>query len=219
MSSFAFSLPVRAAPAAVSARPASSRAERRLVAGLRRGDAGALESLHADYGPTVFGYLRNTLGDRGAAEDVFQQVLTEVWRRGAQFDPARGSVLTWVMMIARSRAVDELRRRRPEPSEDAIARLAAEPAAEDEPDALADRWRVAHLLGLLPQDEAEVLRLRFYDELTQNEIAALTGLALGTVKGRMVRALERLRDLIEAEDRRLAARLAPSGPLLAEVGA
>ena len=70
-----------------AARPRAARAERRLAAALRRGDARALEAVHAQYGATVFGYLLHTLRDRAAAEDVFQQVLTEVWRRGAQYDP------------------------------------------------------------------------------------------------------------------------------------
>lgn len=204
MPTLALPLPLRA-PVTRSAAPAADR----LAAGLRSGDPRALEVLHAEYGATVFGYLCNTLRDRGAAEDVFQQVLTEVWTRGPRFDPARGSLLGWVMTIARSRAIDELRRHRPVPSESAIAELAARPAGGEDPDALADRWRVAHLLGLLPTVEAEVLRLRFYEGFSQTEIAEHTGLALGTVKGRMVRALERLRELIDAEDARLAERLAP----------
>jgi RNA polymerase sigma-70 factor (ECF subfamily) len=104
------------------------------------------------------------------------------------------------MTIARSRAIDELRRRVPEPDEDAVAALAAAgPRAGA--DALAERWRVAHLLTLLPPDEASAA-LRFYAELSQTEIAERTGTPLGTVKTRMVRGLERLRDLVEAEDAR-----------------
>src|SRR4051794_22411161 len=106
--------PVVTAASATRRRPAPpSRAERRLAAGLGRGDHGALAGVHAQYGPTVFGYLVNTLRDHAAAEDVFQQVLTEVWRRGAEYDRSRASMLTWILTIARSRAIDELRRRRP----------------------------------------------------------------------------------------------------------
>ena len=177
-------------------------AEARLAAQLRAGDPEALSVLHATYGRTVFGFLRSALPDRGAAEDVFQVVMTEVWRRGAAYDPERAGLLTWVMTIARSRAIDELRRRVPEPDEQAVAGLASaqDPAASA--DELLERWRVAHLLALLPPDEAETLRLRFYAELSQTEIADRTGTPLGTVKTRMVRGLERLRDLVEAEDAR-----------------
>lgn len=177
----------------------NGRTDRRIARGLRRADPRALESLHAEYGRTVHGYLRNTINDAGTAEDVFQRVMTEVWSRGEQYDPARGSILSWVMTIARSRAIDELRRRRPEPDAKAIDRLAARPAPGSDPDALADRWRVAHLLGRLPHEEADVLRMRFFDDLSQSEIADRTGIALGTVKKRMVRGLNRLRDLLDDE--------------------
>lgn len=178
-----------------------SRRERRIARGLRDGDPEALRGLHDEIGGTVFGYLVGTLGDRGAAEDVFQQVFTEAWTRGPSYDERRASLLTWVMTIARSRAIDELRRRRPEPREDAreLADLAADPAAS--PDALADRWQVAHLLAALPDDEQQLLRLRFYGELSQSEIAHSTGMPLGTVKTRMVRALERLRHALAEEER------------------
>jgi RNA polymerase sigma-70 factor (ECF subfamily) len=191
--------------------PAAPAAERRLAAQLQAGDPDALAVLHATYGRTVFGFLRGALADRGAAEDVFQIVMTEVWRRGGSYDPARAGLLTWVMTIARSRAIDELRRRVPEPDQDAVAELSAaeDPAAFA--DELAERWRVAHLLTLLPPDEAEALRLRFYAELSQTEIAERTGIPLGTVKTRMVRGLERLRDLLEAEDARTEGAIARAG--------
>jgi len=189
----------------------ASAAELRLAAGLRAGDPEALAALHATYGRTVFGFLRGALPDRGAAEDVFQIVMTEVWRRGASYDPERAGLLTWIMTIARSRAIDELRRRVPQPDEDAVAELAATADPEAGADALAERWRVAHLLTLLPPEEAEALRLRFYDELSQSEIAERTGIPLGTVKTRMVRGLERLRDLLEAEDARTDGAIARAG--------
>jgi RNA polymerase sigma-70 factor (ECF subfamily) len=66
-------------------------------------------------------------------------------------------------------------------------------------DALLERWRVAQLLSRLPESERALLRLRFYDELSQSEISAATGIPIGTVKARMVRGLTRLREMIEAE--------------------
>jgi RNA polymerase sigma-70 factor (ECF subfamily) len=184
-------------PVTAPRRPAPpGRAERRLIARLRAGDAAALEAIHAQYGPALFGYLLHTLRDRAAAEDVFQQVLTEVWRRGAQYDPARASMVTWILTIARSRAIDELRRRRPEPLDPDRVPHEAIDAPQDE---VLDRWRMSHLLARLPVEERSLLQLRFYDELSQTEIADRTGLALGTIKGRMVRGLERLRTLMDAE--------------------
>jgi RNA polymerase sigma-70 factor (ECF subfamily) len=180
----------------------AGRDDRRLAAALRAGDQRALETFHARYGATVFGYLLHVMRDRAAAEDVFQTVMTEVWRRAGRFDPERGSLVTWTLTIARSRAIDELRRRRPEPLDpaDLPEPSGADGAAATAPqDQALDRWRMAHLLSLLPVEERRLLELRFYAELTQTEIAAETGLALGTVKSRMVRGLERLRGLMDEE--------------------
>lgn len=175
-----------------------SRAERRLVAALHAGRPEALREIHAQFGATVFGFLVSRLRDRAAAEDVFQQVLSEVWRRGPEYDPERASLATWILTIARSRAIDELRRRRPEPVDPSeLPGDAAEPAPQD---AAIERWRMAHLLAQLPEEERRLLELRFYVGLTQSEIEAQTGVALGTIKTRMVRALERLRAMMDAEE-------------------
>jgi RNA polymerase sigma-70 factor, ECF subfamily len=178
---------------------APSRADRRLAARLRRRDPQALRDLYDDVGASVFGFLRHALGDRGAAEDVMQQVFLEVWQRGPDFDPRLGSPLTWVMTIARSRAIDHLRRRIPEPRDPAGA--AGEDAPADfELDELHERWRLAALLGRLPVQEADVLRRRFYEGRSQAEIAAETGVPLGTVKSRMVAGLARLREALDQEE-------------------
>lgn len=182
--------------AGTSWRAPATPADRRMAAALRAGEAGALDALHARYGATIFGYLTSMLRDRAAAEDVFQLVFTEIWRRGHQYDPERGSLITWMLTIARSRTIDELRRRRPEPLDPATLPEAPSPAPQD---AALDRWRMVHLLGRLPAEERQLLELRFYAELSQTEIAARTGLPLGTIKGRMVRGLERLRTLLDEE--------------------
>jgi RNA polymerase sigma-70 factor, ECF subfamily len=198
MQAEAFTLPAPAsAPAAGGARRrAPDRAERRLAARLRAGDTDALAAAYDAYGAATFGLLLRMLGDRAAAEDVQQQVFTEVWRRARDYDPRRAGLLTWVLTIARSRAVDHLRRRVPEPRD---PQLPDGRTVEAEADALLERWRLAQLLGRLPEDERALLRLRFYDERSQSEISAATGIPIGTVKARMVRGLTRLREMIEAE--------------------
>jgi RNA polymerase sigma-70 factor (ECF subfamily) len=175
------------------------RAERRLAARLRTGDPDALAEVHRTYGGMVLGYLRGALRDAAAAEDVHQEVFLEVWRRGSGYDPDRASLGTWIMLIARSRAIDHLRRRIPEPL-DPHAQGAAEP--EDpaaSPELLVERWAMAVHLARLPADEARILRMRFHEGLSQTEIAERTGIPLGTVKTYMVRGLRRLRDMVEAE--------------------
>ena len=175
----------------------------RMAKALRRRDRAVLEQVYGEYAPTVLGYLINQLGDRGRAEDVHQQVFLEVWQRAPNYDPRRAGVLTWIMTIARSRAIDELRRRVPEPHDPGGSGPLLHALDEDperSPDALVERWRVAHMLAQLRPEEAELLRLRFYDGLSQTEIAERTDIPLGTVKMRMVSALERLRDLVDEEE-------------------
>ena len=159
--------------------------------------AEALSLVYNRYGAVLFGYLRGVINDVGRAEDVFQQVMTEIWARRAQYDPARATLLTWMMTIARSRAIDELRRSRRAPSEVGLEGVAAFVTSDAED--LAERWRIADLLDRLPTDERDVLRMRFYATLTQVEIAERTSTPLGTVKSQMIRGLTRLRTMLEAD--------------------
>ena len=170
-----------------------------LAARLVAEDRGAIAELYERHGAAIFAFLLKTLRDRPSAEDVQQQVFLEAWQRASTYDPARGGLLTWLMMIARSRAIDHLRRRIPEPA-GALADLpGAGENAIDEVDRLVERYRVASWLSGLHPEEARILRMRFYDDLSQTQIAARTGIPLGTVKMRMARALERIRDRIGAE--------------------
>jgi RNA polymerase sigma-70 factor, ECF subfamily len=178
-----------------------SRSERRLAARLSRGDQDALREIQDEYSGMLRGYLRRMLSDDAGAEDVLQQVMLEVWQRGSRFDPSRGSATSWLMTITRSRAIDHMRRRVPEPRDphtatQLIDRLEPQQHVADE---LAEQWRMAHLLTKLPREEAQILRLRFHGDMTQTEIAAETGMPLGTVKMRMVSALGRLAELMDEE--------------------
>ena len=161
----------------------------------------AVERIWAEHAQTVFGYLVNTLRDRRRAEDVHQQVFLEVWQRMDNYDPKRASILTWVMTIARSRAIDELRRQVPEPRDPTAAwqTTVADDDPETTPDALVERWTMTHMLGRLREEESTLLRLRFYHGLSQTEIADHLGIPLGTVKTRMVAALRRMQEMMEAE--------------------
>jgi RNA polymerase sigma-70 factor (ECF subfamily) len=175
--------------------------DQHLTTGLRRGDPDALAEIHRLYGGVVLSYLRSALRDAGAVEDVHQEVFLEVWRRGSSFDPGRASLGTWIMVIARSRAIDHMRKRIPEPLDPQGPGGAVMSAAEDpsqSPETLVERWRLAVLLAQLPDDEARILRMRFHEGFSQSEIAERTGIPLGTVKTYMVRGLRRLRELMEA---------------------
>ena len=166
---------------------------------LKRRDEQALSDAYALYSRPVFGFLTRFTGDRTAAEDVQQQVFLEVWQKASSFDPARGSMLGWIMTIARSRALDSHRKRVPEPRDLTTGSDAQEPAMDGEMDAILDQWHFEQLLAQLPEEEAELLRYRFDGGLSQTEISQRTGIPLGTVKSRMVSALDRLRNRMEVE--------------------
>lgn len=173
------------------------REEERLAAGLRRRDPAAIEAVYARHAPGVLGFLVRALPDRATAEDVLQEVFLEAWRRADGFDPSRASLSTWLLVIARSRAVDQLRRRVPEPRDHTDPTVPELQDPESAVDDLLGQWRFAELLSRLSEEEARILRMRFHLGLSQSEIQRETGLPLGTVKTRMNRALERLRHLVE----------------------
>ncbi len=143
--------PLRQAEGVPSRPRVAGRAQRRLLRGLAQGDPSAADAIQAEYGRVLLGYLRQMLDDAGAAEDVMQQVLLEAWQRGPSFDPERASVLTWLMTIARSRAIDVLRRRVPEPHDPAVATalLDRDAVEEDHASELAERWQMTYLLSTL----------------------------------------------------------------------
>jgi len=174
--------------------------ELQIADGLRRRDPEAVRALYAEYGPRTLAALSDTLGDRSAAEDVFQQVLLEAWLRCTSYDPARASLRTWLATIARSRAIDHLRRRVPEPCDPADT-VAVDLVCEREPLAdVVDRMVVDGLLARLSPGEAEVVRLHFHFGFSQSQIVSRTGVPLGTVKSRMASALRRLREMMAEEE-------------------
>lgn len=172
-----------------------------LAGRLRDQDPEALRELYDLYSRPVFSFLLRYFPDRATAEDVQQQVFMEVWQKAANFDPERGSLLTWLMLIARSRAIDVSRRRIPEPRDpQGTAReLESRQPERDEIDEAVESWHFSQLIGRLPREEADLLKYRFQGELSQSEIADTTGIPLGTVKSRMVSGLQRLRTMMEAE--------------------
>ncbi len=182
----------------------SPSSERKLAKRLRRRDPRAFEAVYERFAPATLGLLSRILPDRATAEDVLQKVFIEVWQRAGQYDPDRAGLLTWILTIARSRAIDELRRRIPEP-QDPEASIALVESSEDAVagrlDELLETWRMAHFLSRLPASEADLLRRRFYEDQTQVQIAEATGIPLGTVKARMISGLRSLRAMMEDEQR------------------
>jgi RNA polymerase sigma-70 factor (ECF subfamily) len=167
---------------------------------------------HAD---VVYGALVRFTGDRETAEDVVQETFLALWQRAHQFDPKAGSLLGWLLGIARNKAIDRFRaaRRRPQivapwPRDDdpsdrgsALAERAHVnlPIDEDPEAAAAREWlraTVRTALSAMPDAERRVLQLAYDGGLSQSEIAARLGWPLGTVKTRTRRALAALREVL-----------------------
>ncbi len=150
-------------------------------------------------------------GDPAIAEDVTQEAFLSVWRSGARFDAARGSVRTWTLGIVRNRAIDALRRAAgsaPKLNLDDEAVLEARPS-DDFTDSEAIRRetsrRVRGALQELPSEQSEVIGLAYFGGFSHSEIAEMLGMPLGTVKGRMRLGLEKIRVM-------LAERMGIDGP-------
>ena len=161
-----------------------------------RGDRTAFAALFEHFAPRVKSYLLRLGVPAAAAEELAQETLLLVWRKAAQFDPARAGASTWIFTIARNLRIDALRRDRPLPQADPTD---AEPQAGPEAE-LSCAQREARLrtaLGALPAEQAEIVRLSYFSEEPQTAIAERLGVPLGTVKSRLRLALGRLRGLLE----------------------
>lgn len=170
-----------------------------LLQAIAAGDEQALARLYDRYRLILFGLTMRILNSRAEAEDVLQETLLQVWRRAADFDPARGKPFTWLVTLTRSRAIDRLRQRA------ARARL-AESASTLVPDEASDavtdtlhaeqREIVMRALAQLPEEQRQALYLAYYEGLTQSEIAVRLATPLGTIKTRMRSGMIKLRELL-----------------------
>ena len=175
-----------------------------LITRIAAGDRDAFSRFYDLLAPTAFGLIRRVLRDPEAAAEVLQEVFWQVWREAPQYDPKRGSPEAWLVMRAKTRAIDRLRsiRRRDRtfvaPVDESVARSSDEPA--ENPAVVAeDRSLVQTALAQLPEPQRRVIELAFFDGLTQSEIATRLGEPLGTVKTRARLGLERLRGALRGE--------------------
>lgn len=165
------------------------------------GDRDAFATLFAHFAPRVKAYLMQLGAEASAAEDLMQEVMLTVWRRAESYDPALAGVSTWIFTIARNRRIDTLRReKRPEfdPNDPAFVPDAPRPAD----DAVAAwQWerRLVAAIDELPEQQAKLLRLAFFEDRSHADIAAALRLPLGTVKSRIRLAMARLRTRFEDE--------------------
>ncbi|HUP09522.1 MAG TPA: sigma-70 family RNA polymerase sigma factor [Caldimonas sp.] len=166
-------------------------------------DRSAFAALFRHFAPRLKSFLVRSGSSEATAEELAQEAMVQLWRRAGSFDPARAQVSTWLYTIVRHLRIDE-HRRRMGVADDAAGADEIEALASDDgagPDALllaAQRERgVRRALAALPPEQAQLLRLSFYEEHAHAAIASQLGIPLGTVKSRIRRALAQLRQMVE----------------------
>ena len=165
-------------------------------------DEVALAQLYDRYRTILFGLLMRILNNREEAEDVLQETFLQIWRKAADFDESRGRPFTWLVTLARSRAIDRLRTLA---SRERVAEARAREVSEEISDAATDalkseqRGLVSDALAKLPDEQKRPIMLAYFDGLTQSEIATRLGAPLGTVKTRMRTGMIRLRELLAGQ--------------------
>ena len=178
-----------------------NRSDDQIMVALAQSELRALDALYDRYARPAYSLAYRIVGERGAAEDVVQDSFLSAWRQAKSFKRERGSVRTWLMSIVHHRAIDRLR---------AVASGGVTIPIEDMPDAPAEApgvWQqvwtslradaVRGALDVLPPEQKKSIELAYFSGYTQTEIAELMGVPLGTVKGRMRMALQKLRAALE----------------------
>ena len=170
----------------------SAPSDEQLLTRSAEGDRAAFMELHDRYAPRILGLLVKIMRNRTDAEDALQNVALDLWRRADSYNPALGSAQTWILMVARARAIDLLRKsarpgRAPVELADTDAPSADAPAADP-----ADRSRVHRALAALPPEQRTPIDLAFYRGLTREQIAGALGIPIGTVKTRIRMGVQRL---------------------------
>ena len=172
----------------------------RLIASIARtGDKAAFARLFDYFAPRLRAYLLRLGTAANAADELVQETMLRVWRKARQFEPASGSASSWVFVIARNLRVDRMRRERSPLPE------AADPSGEPDADPGGEaaligaerRERLREALRALPEEQARILRLSYFEDRPHAEIAQELGVPLGTVKSRARLAVARLRALLD----------------------
>ena len=163
-----------------------------------RGDQGAFEALYERLARPAYGLVRKVLRDPAQSEEVVQEVLLEVWRTAARFDPARGGAATWVLTIAHRRAVDRVRSETAAAERERRAQrdAATLDAGTDSFEASLDAAALRRCLEGLSDVQRQSITLAYYGGYTYPEVAKLLEVALGTIKSRIRDGLNRLRDCL-----------------------
>ena len=176
---------------------------------LRRGDPRAFEAVYDRHSGAAFSLAYRMVGRGNVAEDVVQEAFLSIWRSGARYERARGSVRTWVLGIVHHRAIDQLRRssvhdKRRASDEGIEERLESGERTDVEVARRDEAAAIRSAMEALPSEQSHVIELAYFGGFTHTEIADILEMPVGTVKGRMRLGLAKLRDrlrLLEMQPR------------------
>lgn len=168
-----------------------------LLSAIQSGSQDAMAAFFDRYSKMVYSVALRVLNDAGEAEDVMQEIFVQVWQNPQAYDSGRGSLGGWLVVVARNRAIDKLRRRRPsDPVELFALPSSLDLAKESEQSFLLDKIRAA--MSKLPAEQRNSVELAFFEGLSHSEIAEKTGEPLGTIKTRIRLALAAIRKGLNA---------------------
>ncbi len=151
-----------------------------------------MAALYDRYSSVVYAVALRVLGDTGVAEDVLQEVFMQLWRNPGMFDSSRGDLAPWLAVITRNRAIDQLRKRRPETDIEDIV-VSVEPDMSGEAERSQAMEKVRGVLGNMPAPQRDALEMAYFQGLSHTEISEKTGEPLGTIKTRIRAGLTTLR--------------------------
>jgi RNA polymerase sigma-70 factor, ECF subfamily len=178
-----------------------------LLSQIARNDEAAMAQLYDRTRHIVYGLVLRMLREQSAAEDTLQEIYLQIWRKAEAFDPARGSALSWIVTIARSRALDKLRSSRPflshDNSSEELDNFHSPYPDPEHISSVSERAEIVRRsLSQLPPDQRRVIEMAFFDGLTQSEIAIQTAIPLGTVKTRIRSGMRKLQEQLSVLDDR-----------------
>lgn len=161
----------------------------------------AFRELFSHFAPRIKGFMIKSGANEELAEEIVQETMVTVWTKAGQFNPAKAGASTWIFTIARNKRIDIMRRiNRPAPDpEDPMFQPDPPISGEDFTQANEDQVRVRAALKHLPPEQAEIIRLSFFDSMTHSEIAAQLALPLGTVKSRLRLSFRKIRSALGDE--------------------
>lgn len=179
-----------------------------LVRQMSDGDSRALEVLYDRYARVVFSFALRIVGDRLLAEEVLQEAFTRCWRQSGRFELAKGNLASWLLSITHNLAIDEVRKRQRRPQRADMVDITdvlrgqedTTVDVEEAAEASELREQIQRAMATLPDAQRQVIELAYFGGLTQREVAALLNEPLGTVKTRMRLGMQKLKELLTAQE-------------------